>query len=192
MKGRGMSDAVADAGMVRHSKAANPEQRHRWQEAARRARPGTTTENTDPLPGGACAARPASALSIRAENVLKELAAELIGERPPKGRWIPPDRLLRRLTFRHLQTARNCGPQTTAEIIAWAELRGVAIRPPLHAGKSLPVMWRDLVARFSSGESTRAEIAEALRRSARRNNTRIPVAFQELLLELLNSTGNWP
>jgi prepilin-type processing-associated H-X9-DG protein len=197
MKSRSMSDAVIEAGMVRHSKAANPVERHWSPEAAGAnggARPGTATENTSPLPGSvaACPATAASALSIRAENVLKELAAELIGEHPPKGRWIPPEKLLRKLTFAQLQTTRNCGPQTTAEIVAWAGLRGVVIRPPLHAGKSLPVMWRDLVARFSSGESTRAEIAEALQRSARRNNTRIPVAFQELLLTLLNSTGKQP
>src|SRR4051794_29798883 len=50
----------------------------------------------------------APALSIRAENVLKELATDLTGECPPRGRWIPPERLLRNLTLRELQTARNC------------------------------------------------------------------------------------
>src|SRR5437868_13824824 len=46
-------------------------------------------------------------LSIRAENVLKELAVELTGEIPPKGRWVPSGELLQKLTFRHLLTARN-------------------------------------------------------------------------------------
>jgi hypothetical protein len=132
---------------------------------------------------------PSSTLSVRAENALKELALELTGESPPKGRWIPSDKLLQRLTYRHLQTARNCGPQTIHEIITWAGQRGVVIRPPFHAGKSLSAMWRDIVARFSSGEFTEAEIAEALERSTRRKNTQIPVAFQNVLLKVLNSTG---
>ena len=112
---------------------------------------------------------------------------ELMGECPPKGRWIPPDQLLRKLTYRHLQTARNCGPQTIHEIISWAGLRGVAIRPPFHTGKSLSAMWRDIIARFSSGEFAKAEIAEALERSVRRKNTQIPVALQNVLLKLLSS-----
>jgi hypothetical protein len=126
-------------------------------------------------------------LSVRAENVLKELAVELTGETPPKGRWIPPHKLLAKLTFRHLLTARNCGPQTIDEIVRWAESRGVAIRPPLHAGKPLAAIWRDLVAKCSSGEFTRAEIAEALEKSARRKNTRIPVAVQNVLSQILSS-----
>ena len=68
-----------------------------------------------------------SRLSVRAENVLKELAMELIGESPPQGRWIPPDLLVQRLTYKDLSTARNCGPQTTAEIIRWAHTRGTII-----------------------------------------------------------------
>ena len=112
---------------------------------------------------------------------------ELTGECPPKGRWIPSNKLLRKLTFRHLQTARNCGPQTIDEIVEWAGLRGVAIPLPFHAGKSLSAMWRDIIAGFSSGELTMAEIAEALERSARRKNTKIPVAFQNLLLKVLKS-----
>jgi hypothetical protein len=132
---------------------------------------------------------PRAALSVRAENVLKELAMELTGVCPPKGRWIPSDKLLRKLTFRHLQAARNCGPQTTDEIVEWAGLRGVMIQPPFHDGKSLSAMWRDIIAGFSSGKLTMAEIAEALERSARRKNTKIPVAIQNLLLKVLNSSG---
>jgi hypothetical protein len=131
-------------------------------------------------------AKPAD-LSVRAENVLKELAVELTGEIPPKGRWFPPHNLLRKLTFRHLLTARNCGPQTTDEIVRWAESRGVVIRPPFHAGKSLSATWRDLIVKCSKGEFTKAEIAEALEKSARRKNTRIPVAFQNILSQILSS-----
>ena len=124
---------------------------------------------------------------MRAENVLKELAAELTGDSPPKGRWIPPDSLLRKLTFRHLKTARNCGPQTIDEIVEWAATRGVVIQKPFHAGKSLSAMWRDLIAKFSSGEFTTVELAEALERSMRRKNTKIPVALQSILLQILIS-----
>ncbi len=125
-------------------------------------------------------------LGIRAENVLKELALELTGETPPKGRWVPPVELLQKLTFGHLLTARNCGPQTTEEIVKWAESRGVLIKRPVHAGKSLSATWRDLIVRCSRGEFTKAEIVEALEKSARRRNTRIPVAFQIILLQILN------
>lgn len=126
-------------------------------------------------------------LSVRAENVLKELAVELAGKGPPKGRWSPPDSVLRKLTFRHLATARNCGPQTIDEILRWAATRGVVIQKPFHAGKSLAAMWRDLIAKFSSGEVTKVEIAEALERSMRRKNTKIPVALQSILLQILIS-----
>lgn len=126
-------------------------------------------------------------LSVRAENVLKELAVELTGEIPPKGRWIPPPKLLGKLTFRHLLTARNCGPQTIDEIVKWAESRGVVIQPPFHTGKSLSAVWRDLIVKCSKGEFTKAEIAEALEKSARRKNTRIPVAFQNILSQILSS-----
>jgi hypothetical protein len=128
-------------------------------------------------------------LSVRAQNVLKELAAELTKQTPPKGRWAPSDALLRRLDYRHLLTARNCGPQTTDEIVKWAESRGVTIRPPVHAGKSLSAIWHELTVKISAGEFTRAEIAEALDRSARRKNTRIPVAFQNVLSKMLSSSG---
>jgi hypothetical protein len=126
-------------------------------------------------------------LSVRAENVLKELSAELTGDNPPKGRWIPTDGALRKLTFNHLSTARNCGPQTIDEIVAWAATRGVIIRKPSYAGKSLATMWRDLFAKFSSGEFSKAEISEALERSMRRKNTKIPVAIQRILLQILTS-----
>jgi hypothetical protein len=126
-------------------------------------------------------------LSVRAENVLKELAVELTGETPPKGRWVPPGKLLRKLTFRHLLTARNCGPQTTEEIVRWAESRGAVIQPPFHAGKSLSATWRDLIVKCSKGEFTKAEIAEALEKSVRRKNTRIPVAVQNVLSKILSS-----
>lgn len=140
--------------------------------------------------GGASTAAPVAqpaALSVRAENVLKELAVELTGEAPPKGRWIPPHKLLRKLTFKDLLTARNCGPHTTDEIVRWAETRGVTIRPPFHTGKSLSATWRDLILKCSKGEFTKAEIAEALEKSARRKNTRIPVAFQSILSKILAS-----
>lgn len=126
-------------------------------------------------------------LSVRAENVLKELAAELAGDRPPKGRWIPTDNLLRKLKFKHLLTARNCGPQTIDEIVKWVGTRGVIIRRPSYAGKSLTAMWHDMIGKFPSGEFTKAEIAEALERSIRRKNTKIPIAFQAILLQILAS-----
>jgi hypothetical protein len=204
--------------MIRISKTANARERRSWQETAgvdvknddpvlaphatasrRRKRSpsaawplfeikagGNSSVSTDVA---ASPDMPRAALSVRAENVLKELAMELTGECPPKGRWIPSNKLLRKLTFRHLQTARNCGPQTIDEIVEWAGLRGVAIPLPFHTGKSLSAMWRDIIAGFSSGDLTMAEIAEALERSARRKNTKIPVAFQNLLLKVLKSSG---
>ena len=158
------------------SAAVNARQQASWQ--------GTAVDGAS---AAAPIAKPAE-LSVRAENVLKELAVELTGETPPKGRWIPPHKLLRKLTFRHLLTARNCGPQTTDEIVRWAESRGVVIQPPFHAGKSLSAVWRDLIVKCSKGEITKAEIAEALEKSARRKNTRIPVAFQAILLQILSSS----
>jgi hypothetical protein len=149
--------------------------------AEKPAQPGDIVE----APAIAAAGR----LSVRAENVLKELAAELAGESPPRGRWTPSDSLLRKLKFEHLLTARNCGPQTIDEIVRWAAARGVTVRSPSYAGKSLAAMWRDMIAKFPSGEFTRTEIAEALERSMRRKNTKIPVAFQAILLQLLMS-GN--
>lgn len=135
---------------------------------------------------------PSGALSVRALNVLKELAPELIGESAPKGPWGPPEDLLRRLTGRHLATARNCGPQTAREIISWARARGVSIRSPLYVGKSLSEVWHSLATRASDGKLTRAEITEALEKSIRRKSARIPVAFQIILLEILSSTYDSP
>ena len=134
------------------------------------------------------AAQPA-ALSTRAENVLKNLAPELTGETPPKGRWIPPTRLLRSLSYSDLAGARNCGPQTVNEILRWARSQGVIIKRPFHAGKSLSAMWRDIIAKSRTQEYTIEEITEALERSMRRKNTRIPVGFQNLLVNLLNAAG---
>lgn len=131
-----------------------------------------------------------SQLSVRAENVLKILAPELTGENPPRGRWTPSDLLLQRLTYKHLSTARNCGPQTTAEIVRWAQTRGKAIQRSFYAGKSLSVMWQDTIAKFSVGEISKAEIAEALERSTRRRNTRVPVALQKILLQLIRSSND--
>ena len=126
-------------------------------------------------------------LSVRAENVLKMLALELTGDDPPQGRWTPSDLLLQRLTYRHLSTARNCGPQTTAEIIRWAETKGKILRRPLRAGHSLSAMWHDTILRFSAGEISKTEVAEALENSTRRRNTRIPVALQKIILQLIRS-----
>ena len=124
-------------------------------------------------------------LSMRAVNVLKLLAPELLGETPPLGEWTPPDALLRRITIKMLMTARNCGPQTTAEILSFAESRGIAIQPKLRFGRSLQATWRDLDARFAEGRVGKAEIAEALEKSVRRKSTRIPVAVQKILLAML-------
>jgi len=141
------------------------------------------------VPGTPAPAAPPDGLSVRAENVLKELAVELTAEYPPRGRWIPSTSLLRKLSVADLAAARNCGPQTTAEIIRWAKSQGVVIPRPFHAGKSLAAMWRDIIARSATGEFMAAEIAEALERSLRRKNTRIPVAVQNLLLEVLGANG---
>jgi hypothetical protein len=142
--------------------------------------------------GGSVAAPASGALSVRAVNVLKELAPELIGLDPPKGAWVPPDDLLQRLTARHLATARNCGPHTAREIISWARGRGVSINTPFFAGKSLSEVWHSLAARASAGKLTRGEITEALEKSIRRKSARIPVAFQIILLEILSSTYDHP
>lgn len=128
-------------------------------------------------------------LSIRAQNVLKILSAELTGEAPPQGRWIPSDLFLRKLTYNDLATARNCGPQTTAEIIRWAQARGTIIRRSFPTGKSLSAMWQEAVANFSTGEISKKEVAEALEKSARRRNTHIPVTFQKMLLRLFASSS---
>lgn len=127
-------------------------------------------------------------LSVRAENVLKMLAVELTGDTPPQGRWTPPDLLLQKLTYSQLSTARNCGPQTTAEIVRWAETRGTVLHPPLRVGPSLSAMWHEMISRFSTGEISKTEVAEALENSTRRRNTRIPVALQKIILQLIRAT----
>jgi len=128
-----------------------------------------------------------SPLSVRAENVLKILALELTDENPPQGRWIASDLLLQRLTYRHLSTARNCGPQTTSEIVRWAESRGKILQRTIRTGNSLSAMWHDTISKFSTGEFSKTEVAEALENSTRRRNTRIPVALQKIILQLIRS-----
>lgn len=158
------------------------------QEPASRA--ANTAERAVTEDGGA---GPSSGLSIRAVNVLKELAVELLDEVPPKMGWTPPDDLLRLLTARHLATARNCGRQTMREIIDWAATRGISIPAPHHTGKSLSEVWGDLVDRASAGHLTKSEITEALEKSIRRRSPRIPVAFQIVLLKILSSSyDHWP
>ncbi len=129
-------------------------------------------------------------LSIRALNVLKIMATELTGECPPRDNWVPSAALLRRMTFNHLATARNCGPRTVTEIIQWAASRGVTIRPPFHAGKSLSAIWRDIGMKFAAGDLSHAEVTEALERSVRRKSTTIPVVAQDVLLQLLKAAGS--
>jgi hypothetical protein len=128
-------------------------------------------------------------LSLRAENVLKMLALELTDDDPPQGRWTPPDLLLERLTYKHLSSARNCGPQTIDEIVRWAEKRGRILQRPLRTGNSLSAMWDDIISRFSAGELSMIEVAEALENSTRRRNNRVPVAIQKILLQLIRSAN---
>lgn len=127
-------------------------------------------------------------LSGRALNVLKLLAPELTEEIPPRGPWIPPAALLRKITMKRLQLARNCGPQTADEIVKWAASRGVTIQPVLHSGRSLSAMWRELEGKFAAGKLTKTELTEALEKSVRRKSTKIPLALQVILLSLLSSS----
>jgi hypothetical protein len=145
-------------------------------------------ERAQPVPAPHPGASDSSGLSGRALNVLKVLSAELTGEIPPKGPWDPPDELLRKVTAKHLALARNCGPRTTREIIAWAAARSVHIVPPPATNKSLSAAWQELAANASNGKLTRAEITATLERSIRRRSARIPVAFQIILLKILSST----
>jgi hypothetical protein len=126
-------------------------------------------------------------LSLRAENVLKMLALELTDDEPPRGRWTPSDLLLQKLSYKHLSSARNCGPQTIDEIVRWAEKRGTILQRPLRTGNSLSAMWGDIISRFSAGELSRIEVAEALENSTRRRNNRVPVAVQKIILQLIRS-----
>lgn len=131
-----------------------------------------------------------SGLSVRALNVLKILADEVIGEVASRDAWVPSDALLRKITMERLSLARNCGPRTVDEIVRWAAARGVTIRPLFHAGKSLSEAWRDLGNRFSAGELTKEELAEALEKSVRRKSTKIPVGVQRILLKYLRGQGD--
>ncbi|WP_247412482.1 hypothetical protein [Bradyrhizobium sp. 23] len=131
---------------------------------------------------------PMKRLSVRAQNVLKELAVELKGEQPPKGNWSPSRELLRALTAERLATARNCGPHTMREIVEWAQGCGVSIKPVIPPGGSLSQMWSELIANASAGSLTSAEIAGALQRSIRRKSARIPIAFQIILVKILLSS----
>jgi hypothetical protein len=131
---------------------------------------------------------PMKRLSVRAQNVLKELAVELTGEQPPKGNWSPSRELLRALTAERLATARNCGPHTIREIVDWAQGCGVTIKPVIPPGGSLSQMWAELIANASAGSLTAAEIAGALQRSIRRKSVRIPIAFQVILVKILLSS----
>lgn len=131
---------------------------------------------------------PVKQLSVRAQNVLKELALELTGERPPKGNWVPSLELMRALTAERLATARNCGPLTLLEIVDFAQGCGITVRPVMQTGGSLSQMWAELIANASAGALTTAEIVGALERSIRRKSVRIPTAFQVVLVEILRST----
>ena len=129
-------------------------------------------------------------LSVRAINVLKMLADEIMGEVPPRDDWVPPDALLREITVERLSIARNCGPRTMDEIIRWAEGRGVTIQPAFHTGRSLSETWRELSARSAAGDLTKMELAKALEKSVRRKSTKIPVAVQQILLKYLSRLGD--
>jgi hypothetical protein len=126
-------------------------------------------------------------LSVRAQNVLKELALELTGEQAPKGTWAPSRELLLALTAERLAIARNCGPHTAREIIAWAQGCGVTIKPAIQPGRSLSEMWAGLIANASVGALSSTEVVGALQRSIRRKSVRIPVAFQIILVKILLS-----
>jgi hypothetical protein len=47
-------------------------------------------------------------------------------------------------------------------------------------------MWQDAIAKFPTGEISNSEVMEALERSTRRKNTRIPLAFQNIILQILD------
>ncbi|MCK1721206.1 hypothetical protein IVA81_26530 [Bradyrhizobium sp. 141] len=130
---------------------------------------------------------PMQRLSVRAQNVLKELAVELTGEQPPKGTWSPSRELLLALTAERLATTRNCGPHTMQEIVDWAQGCGVTIKPVIPPGGSLSQMWGELITNASDGALTSAEIVSALQRSIRRKSVRIPIAFQVILVKILLS-----
>lgn len=155
-----------------------PEVRNR--PAGRRASPAVSGQ-PKPAPG------PMKTLTTRAQNVLKELAVELTDEQPPKGAWSPSRELLLALTAERLAVARNCGPHTAREIIAWAQGCGVTIKPTVRPGRSLSEMWAGLIANCATGTLTNAEIVGALQRSIRRKSARIPIEFQVVLVKILLS-----
>ena len=155
-----------------------PEARNR--PAGRRASPAVSGQ-PKPVPG------PMKKLSTRAQNVLKELAVELTDEQPPKGAWSPSRELLLALTAERLAVARNCGPHTAREIVAWAQGCGVTIQPAVRPGRSLSEMWAGLIANCVAGTLTNAEIVGALQRSIRRKSARIPIEFQVVLVKILLS-----
>jgi hypothetical protein len=166
----------------------------------RKAPPGDASRISEPRnrsvgrrapSGGGQAKRapgPMKTLSVRAQNVLKELAVELTGELPPKGAWSPSRELLLALTAERLAIARNCGPHTMREIIDWAQGCGVTIKPVIKPGGSLSEMWDRLIANAASGALTSTEVAGALQRSIRRKSVRIPIAFQIILVKILLSS----
>lgn len=153
-------------------------------------RPGDAARRPHALPAASGRSKPGpmKALSVRAQNVLKELAPDLTGEQPPKGSWVPSRELLLALTAERLATARNCGPHTTREIIEWAQGCGITIGPTLQRSRSLSQMWASLIANASTGALTSAEAIAALERSIRRKSVRIPIAFQIILVKILLSS----
>jgi hypothetical protein len=161
-------------------------------EALRVAEPRARPAGRRGAPVGSAHAKrapgPMKKLSVRAQNVLKELAVELTGEQPPKGNWVPSRALLRALTAERLATARNCGPHTMQEIVDWAQGCGVTIKPVFRPGGSLSQMWAELITSASVGSLTSAEIVSALQRSIRRKSVRIPLAFQVILVKILLSS----
>jgi hypothetical protein len=187
--------------MTRQTRAADAARQFRPQEAERAAGEGgdqRAPAQADPrnrsagrrAPVGPAkpAPGPMKMLSVRGQNVLKELALELSGEQPPKGPWSPSRELLLALTAERLASARNCGPNTTREIIAWAQGCGVTIKPVIRTAGSLSEMWAELTAHAASGVLTSAQIVSALERSIRRKSVRIPIAFQIILVKILLSS----
>ena len=84
------------------------------------------------------------------------------------------------------ESASSSCISATTEIIKWLRVRGIII--PFNAGRSLSAIWQDIIAKFSAGEISKAEIAEALEHTVHRKNTRIPIAVQKMLLQLIRSS----
>jgi hypothetical protein len=180
-------EAARPAGEGTDQRAATPSD-----ETSRAPEPRTRPAGRRSAPVGSDHAKRAPApmkkLSVRAQNVLKELAVELTAEQPPKGNWAPSRALLRALTAERLATARNCGPHTMQEIVDWAQGCGVTIKPVIRPGGALSQMWSELITHASVGSLTSAEIVSALQRSIRRKSVRIPIAFQVILVKILLSS----